>query len=207
MHDARSEYVERCWLPLLGPSTLLFLRFAASALEQGSDGVEFDLPDVARALGLGGRTSEGAPFRRMLIRAVNFRVARIERPGCVAIRRYLPEISSRQLARLPVAAADAHAMLRAGSNPRTPAVEHADRLARSLAALGESPREIERQLRRWRFSPAIAGIAAANASCRERSSTSERPTAPVTTHPRPPLSVESVRSFDVVTAASGGHHN
>lgn len=207
IHDARSEYVERCWLPLLGPSTLCFLRFAESALERSSDGAVCDLSDLARAVGLGGRTGDGAPFRRMLLRAVNFRVARLERPGHLAIRRYLPELTSRQLERLPPTAIDAHGKLRVGSTPRTPAVEHADRLAHALAALGESPSEIERQLRRWRFSPSIAGIAAANASVPERPSNPARSGPPRIARPRPRSATGSLAPFDVVTAASGGHHN
>ena len=41
-HDARSAYVEQFWLPILGPTTTLFLRHVAHRLDESPDG--FDLP-------------------------------------------------------------------------------------------------------------------------------------------------------------------
>jgi hypothetical protein len=161
LHQVCSPYVEQCWLPLLGPSTLLFLRFAARSLEISPDGATFDLDDIARCLGLGGRTGDHAPFRRMLSRAVDFRVARIDRPESIAVRRHLPELSARQLTRAPKGAREAHEALNASSGVRSPAAVHAGRLANTLASLGESPSEIERQLLRWRFPPSVAALAAA----------------------------------------------
>src|ERR1700733_9647794 len=78
IHDVRSAYVERCWLPILGPSTLLFLRFAVRLLDLSPDGVELDTTDLARSLGLGGRNGDGAPFRRVIDRAADFRVLAVD---------------------------------------------------------------------------------------------------------------------------------
>jgi hypothetical protein len=163
MFDVRSAYVEQCWLPILGPSTLLFLRCVARMLDENPEGVEVDAGDLARALGLSGRSGDRAPFRRMLDRASDFRMIHKEESGSIAVRRHLPELSSRQLLRVSAIARTAHDSLRSRSTPASPAIEHARRLARVLAALGETPTEIERQLRHWHFSPATASLSAVSA--------------------------------------------
>ena len=157
-HDARSSYVERCWLPILGPSTLLFLRFAVDALEREPDGAVVPIAEIAGALGLRGRTGDVAPFRRTLERAVDFHMVRRLHSGTLAVRRHLPELSPRQLERAPRRSSAApHDELRLGSaNRQSPTSAHALRLAKALAALGETPAEIELQLRKWRFEPATA---------------------------------------------------
>jgi hypothetical protein len=150
-------------LPIIGPSTLLFLRFAARALEREPDGVEVDVVELARSLGLGGR-ADHAPFRRMLARATDFHVARLDEHGRIAVRRHLPELSSRQLEKAPMLTRDAHAVLRHGVAPPDPTSDHALRLAKALVVLGENSDEIESQLRRWHFSPAVASLCATTAT-------------------------------------------
>ncbi|HUG86792.1 MAG TPA: hypothetical protein VMM13_19640, partial [Euzebya sp.] len=51
-HDPRSYYVERFWLPILGPSVVLLLRRAAYAFDVHPEGTAFDLDETARDLGL-----------------------------------------------------------------------------------------------------------------------------------------------------------
>jgi hypothetical protein len=196
LHDARSPYVERCWLPILGPSTLLFLRFAVRALEREPSGAELDVVELARSLGLGGRTGDHAPFRRMLARATDFRIARVDDHNAVAVRRHLPELSKRQLEKAPVLVRDAHGALRRGVTPPDPTSEHALRLARALVALGEAPDEIESQLRRWRFSPAVASLSATTATSITPSDDPADQTVPhpvVNRFPRPLVGVVAVR--------------
>src|SRR5919205_4035017 len=54
-HDPRSPYVERFWLPVLGPSTTWLLRLLAAELEVNPAGFELDLAEAAHVLGLGNR--------------------------------------------------------------------------------------------------------------------------------------------------------
>jgi hypothetical protein len=71
-HDPRSYYVERFWLPVLGPSTIFLLRLLASALEAAPEGSELDLAETARRLGLGERSGRHAPIVRTVGRCVDF---------------------------------------------------------------------------------------------------------------------------------------
>jgi hypothetical protein len=164
LHDARSAYVERCWLPIVGPSTLLFLRFASRTFEHSPQGADIDRSELACALGLRGRPGDHAPFRRMLSRAIDFQMACIDPSGRLAVRRHLPELSARQLDRATALARDAHRLLCAAAVPANPPTEHALRLARALHLLGETACEIEAQLLRWRFPPHVASLAAATAA-------------------------------------------
>ena len=51
-HDPRSDYVERYWLALLGPSTTLLVRRLAERLERDPDGFDLHLEETAKTLGL-----------------------------------------------------------------------------------------------------------------------------------------------------------
>ena len=62
-HDPRSAYVETFWLPVLGPSTTWLLRHLTIRLEESPEGIELDVEDTARSLGLGERLSPNAPVR------------------------------------------------------------------------------------------------------------------------------------------------
>lgn len=157
-HDPRSEYVERYWLPVLGPSTIFLLRHLAARLERSPGGYPLELADTARALGLGERSGRNAPFARTLARAVDFEMARLH-AATLLVRRRLPPLARRHLARLPEALREQHE--RASLAPLGPAeAEHlrlrGRQLALSLLQLGEEPAAVERQLGRWRFHPALA---------------------------------------------------
>ncbi|MGP8181174.1 MAG: hypothetical protein ACLP1E_10420, partial [Acidimicrobiales bacterium] len=56
-HDPRSAYVETFWLAVLGPSTTWLLRHLTIRLEESPEGIELDVEDTARSLGLGERMS------------------------------------------------------------------------------------------------------------------------------------------------------
>src|SRR4051795_11441772 len=49
-HDPRSQYVERFWLGILGPSTTWLLRRFAAGLEDEPAGYDLQLADTAQAL-------------------------------------------------------------------------------------------------------------------------------------------------------------
>ena len=52
-HDPRSDYVERFWLPTLGPTSLLLLRRLASHLDREPEGCALDVADLSQSLGVG----------------------------------------------------------------------------------------------------------------------------------------------------------
>src|SRR5258706_11580636 len=69
-HDPRSPYVERFWLGVLGPSSVVFLRRVAAELEANPAGFELPLAETARALGLGMKGGRNSPFLRTINRCV-----------------------------------------------------------------------------------------------------------------------------------------
>lgn len=106
-HEARSPYVERFWLGLLGPSTTWLWRRLVRGLDECPGGYRIQLADTARALGLGGGTGRNSTIVRSLERMAQFGAAR--RDGdVVEVRTHLPELSPRQLRRLPPAVQQAH---------------------------------------------------------------------------------------------------
>lgn len=160
-----SRYVELYWLGILGPSTTFLLRRLAYGLDIHPDGFTLDLAETARALGLGDRPGANAPFRRSLRRLRAFGLARECGPGGLAVRTRIPPLPLRHLARLPGALQQSHARWQAEQRlaPAEQLRRRARRLADGLAAAGRSRDEIEAQLGRWQFHPAIAYRAAEEA--------------------------------------------
>lgn len=156
-HDPRSEYVERFWLPVLGPSTVFLLRHLAGRLEVGPPGQAITPGEVARAIGLGERPGRSGPFARTIARAVDFDMARLH-GTTLSVRRRLPPLPRRHLARLPGPVREAHERLvRTGADRGPDELRRkARQLALSLTRLGEDEDATERQLRRWRFEADLA---------------------------------------------------
>jgi len=100
-YDPRSAYVETFWLPVLGPSSVWLLRHFAYRLEQSPGGVELDVEDTARSLGLGERLGPNAPFARTITRCVDFDMAEWRAPQVLAVRLSLPPLARRHIRRLP----------------------------------------------------------------------------------------------------------
>ena len=99
-HDPRSLYVEQFWLSALGPSATLLLRRLAAGLEAEPDGFDLDPVECALELGLGSKGGRHSPFWRTIERANRFGLAR--RNGeLLAVRRFVPPLSARQVSRLP----------------------------------------------------------------------------------------------------------
>ena len=106
-HDPRSAYVERFWLPILGPSCLLLVRRLAAELERSPDGFTVPTALWAQELGIGMKGGQHSPFWRAVERAGRFGAAR--RNGSrLALRRRLPPLSNRQVQRLPPSLRPAH---------------------------------------------------------------------------------------------------
>ncbi|HEX9258639.1 MAG TPA: hypothetical protein VF855_03815 [Acidimicrobiales bacterium] len=143
MVDPRSPYVEQCWLPILGPSTVWLLRRFAEGFDRSPTGFELDIPATARSLGLA-HDGKHSPFARTLGRCVSFGMATPHSYGLM-VRRLVPTVSPKQLARLPEAVQDAHrAWVEAEADERT--WTRARVLARSLLGAGEAPGVVERDL-------------------------------------------------------------
>jgi hypothetical protein len=158
--DPRSAYVERCWLPLLGPSATWFLRFVADRLDAHPDGFPLDLDGTARAIGLGGLGSRHSPFRRAILRCGRYGLVRHVGPDTLAVRRAVTPIPHRHVGRLPPAVQDLHNRWIAPHPAMATERRRARLLALDLVILGEDPAGIERRLLRWGVHPALAYEAA-----------------------------------------------
>jgi hypothetical protein len=179
-HDPRSAYVERFWLGILGPSTVWLLRRLADGLDAEPEGYVLDLPDTARALGLGMRGGRHSPFLRSVERVCRFGAGRWQGPEELAVRRKLAPLTRTQLERLPpVLQAEHQAWLERDTPPASAAElrDRAHQLALSLLELGEDAAGTERQLHRWRFHPALAHEAV-DWALRQREARADAPIAP-----------------------------
>ena len=107
--DPRDPYVERFWLGILGPSTVLLLRRFARGLAERPEGFRVGVADTALALGLGRGTGRNAPINRTVNRAVGFGMLRRPSPGRIEVRTHLPLLAARQLQHLPVVQRRLHA--------------------------------------------------------------------------------------------------
>lgn len=157
-HDPRSPYVERFWLGILGPSTVWLLRRLADGLEVNPDGFALDTTEMARSIGIGTRGGRRSPFMRSVDRSARFGATRLHGERTLMVRRKLPPLTISQLERLPGNLRDEHTRWVERSAQPTPEERRsrARQLAASLIELGEPYEEVERQLHRWRFHPAIA---------------------------------------------------
>lgn len=158
-YDIKSDYVERFWLGILGPSTTLLLRRLVDDLEVRPEGFTLDLAETAQALGVGMRGGRTSPFLRAVDRSCRFGATRLVGRQTLAVRRKLAPLSHSQLGRLPEALRTQHESWQAPSPGRPGPAEmrqRARQLALSLLEIGEDVQATEHQLHRWRFHPAVA---------------------------------------------------
>jgi hypothetical protein len=106
-HDPRGDYAERFWLACLGPSATWLIRTFSWGFAASPQGFNLDLPETAKALGMGDRMGRNSPFVRALTRACQFDLASLEstHPSGTPIlraRTTLPWLSRRLAATLPV---------------------------------------------------------------------------------------------------------
>src|SRR5690242_6510461 len=92
-HDPRSEYVERFWLGVLGPSAVWLLRRLVARLEEEPEGYELHLPSLAAELGLGARSGRNGPFARTLERCERFGALQLVDEAELRVRRRLPPLT------------------------------------------------------------------------------------------------------------------
>ena len=161
-YDPRSLYVETFWLPILGPSSIFFLRFASRKLSEanGEDRLLLDLKEVARCIGLAERTGHNSPIARTLARCVDFHMAQRIGVEEIRLRKRLPILSTRHLQHLPASLQERHkeferSAYRDKEATNSP-VQRGRRLALSLLNLGEESDLCEYHLLRWGFHPSLA---------------------------------------------------
>ena len=171
-HDPRSPYVERFWLGILGPSTTWLVRHLVARLDEEPQGFPLDLVSTAALLGLGSRGGRNAPLIRSLARCCQFGVAVFSGRDTLAVRRRLPPLTEHQVHKLPPQLRQEHERWTQPQRIDTSAMttispeqqrDRCERLALSLAELGEDVESIERHLHRWRFHPAMTHQAAVRA--------------------------------------------
>jgi hypothetical protein len=110
-HELRSNYVERFWLPVLGPTATLLLRRLAYELDRHPEGFELVTNDMACSLGLGGAMGRHGPFPRAVQRCIDFGAAQWKKIDVLSVRLRLPPLNRTQIERLPIGLAEAHGRL------------------------------------------------------------------------------------------------
>lgn len=111
-------YIERCWTPVLGPSSVLLLRRMPDVFRQ-SPATLVPLDELAGGLGIGG-TGQQSAIRRTLDRVVRFRFGAWTDPDELDIYTTAPPLNARQLERSDPSTRQAHERL---------LTEHLDALA------------------------------------------------------------------------------
>jgi hypothetical protein len=157
-HDPRSLYVERFWLPTLGPTALLLLRHLAHRFDENPRGLTLTVADASQALGLGHREGNSSPLVRSLSRLAQFDLACDDGRGTVAVRRNLPPVNPRHVRRLPTELQVAHAEWAEARLEETPLAEarrRARRVAFTLLEQGDDPDHVERVLHATGFHPSL----------------------------------------------------
>jgi len=114
---ARSPYVEFCYAPLIGPTTLLTLRAVAAMVEAAGGPVTVELAEFAKSLGVSAGTGRNSVIRRTLTRLESFGLA-VAVPGGYAVRQVVPPLSRRRVDQSPPSVQRIHQHLTA--QPRSP---------------------------------------------------------------------------------------
>lgn len=156
-HDPRSTYVEQFWLATLGPATTWFLRHCADLLDETAS-TAVNLRETASTLGIGHEGGARSAMAKTVARACRFRAARSVGSATLAVRLRLPQLSHRQVRRLPESVQQRHEeFLAASSSPDVAGRQkpRARRLASGLIECGDTVSEAERQLACMKFHPAV----------------------------------------------------
>ena len=157
--DVRSAYVEMFWLNILGPTATWTLRRLVNGLDRYPLGYELDLDETANELGLSYSAATSNTFVRALQRCVLFGASQPITDG-LAVRRRLPPVAGRHLARMPAGLQREHAHWQVRQASLSD-LERGLALAAAMMAAGDEPYMLERQLLAVGVSPAAATQAAA----------------------------------------------
>ena len=111
-----SDYVEHCWLPVLGPSATWCYRRLGTAVLARPEPVEIDLLDLSLCLGLGSGLGRNSTIARTLGRLVRFGIATWDGES-FTVRRALAPLPMQQLRRLSLTARGVHNHLTVVADP------------------------------------------------------------------------------------------
>src|SRR5688500_366759 len=100
-------YLERCWLPVLGPTSVLLLR-RMPILWQRDPAIGVPVDELAVALGLGAGTGRHSPVWRTIDRLARFNFAYRVSDNQVDVYTEAPPLNARHLASLPPTVRQAH---------------------------------------------------------------------------------------------------
>ena len=167
-HDPRAPYVERFWLPILGPSTVWLLRYLVDELDKNPKGLDLCLNEASRALGLARQPlSRHSAFAGALSRTVQFGAAQYFGGG-LAVRRRLPYLPARHVTRLTERLQTEHGewIEREESTSADGLRRRAFSLALTLLRLDDDHAAVRWQLAQWRFTPSMIDEAMAWAANR-----------------------------------------
>ncbi len=107
-HDPRSQYVERFWLGVIGPTAAWLMRYVADEFDSSPEGFELPVADASLQLGISPKSGNSGGIHKTLHRLVMFRLAAEGHSG-YAVRRRLPPLNHAQLRRLPTHLQRSHA--------------------------------------------------------------------------------------------------
>lgn len=156
-YDPRSTYVEKFWLPFIGPSTILLLRRIVESLDSNPYGFDLELKELSTMLGLGQAIGRNSSIQKTLNRLLVFELARVMPSNALSVRIKMPPLPQRYVKRLPLPLQEQHRIFSdTSSGDNVTAVRtRARSLALSLAKLGHDRNSIENQLIAWRFHPSV----------------------------------------------------
>jgi hypothetical protein len=103
-------YLEQCWTPVLGPSSVLLLR-RVPWLWRESAPAQVDVGELGAQLGLGRGNGRHSPMSRTVERIVRFRFASWSEPGVLDVFTELPPLPERHLDRVPRWCVERHEQL------------------------------------------------------------------------------------------------
>jgi hypothetical protein len=103
-------YLERCWLPVIGPTSVLLLR-RLPQLWQNDPLIGVPVEDLAVVLGLGRGTGRNSPVWRTIDRLCRFNFAARVADNEVEVYTEVPPLSRRMLDALPPSIGAAHEQL------------------------------------------------------------------------------------------------
>lgn len=153
--DVRSQYVELFWLNVLGPTATWTLRRLATGLDRYPLGYELDLSETASMLGLAYSAGTSNSFARALQRCTLFGMSQAVPGGALAVRRRVPPVATRHLARMPATLQAMHQQWRVRECTLSD-LERGRALAEAMIKAGDDPELVERQLLAVGVSPAAA---------------------------------------------------
>lgn len=152
--EVRSQYVELFWLNVLGPTATWTLRRLVTGLDRYPLGYEMDLSETANMLGLAYGVGTSNSFTKALQRCVLFGVSQ-QVPGGLAVRRKVPPVAHRHLARMPDSLRDMHEQWQRHEYSLSD-LQRGRTLAEVMLSAGDDPEVIERHLLAVGVSPAAA---------------------------------------------------